>query len=282
MRTWLETGDGKRVEIGGTLTLGRASTSGYQVAQDDVSRRHALIHHQGGSEYWLVDLGSRNGTILNGQRVTQPSRLRDGDALELGKCRLVFRSEDDWNTDIGCHTTKATVSCLRVEPRVLLLADLCGFTGLSQMLAPECLAAQVGAWLSACRDLVHDNGGTINKYLGDGFFATWPATPAVADGFDRLRSALRELQNRSPSPFRFVIHVGSTTVDSSMVNGEETLLGASVNYVFRMEKIASKQERLRLWSREASVFFGGCIRFTPELESEVAGFAGQHPFFVDA
>lgn len=281
MRTWLETGEGAAVEIRGTLTLGRASSSGLQVAEDDVSRRHALIHNQGGAEYWLVDLGSRNGTLLNGQRVTQPSRLRNGDILGIGTRRFVFRRETDAVTEATCTSTKATVCQLRVETRVLLLADLVGFTGLSQRLPPDQLAGRVGAWLSACRDLVQDSDGSINKYLGDGFFATWPASTSTAIGFGRLRVALRELQRAGVSPFRFVVHVGSTTVDSSMVNGEETLLGAAVNYVFRMEKIASKHDRLHLWSGEAATFFAERIAFAKDLESEVPGFPGVHPFFLD-
>ncbi len=285
MRSWLETEEGRTVEIHGTLTLGRARSSGYRVEQDDVSRRHALIHHQGGAEYWLVDLGSRNGTLLNGQRVTQPVRLRSGDTVELGGRRLVFRCDaGDGNDSVG-SATRATVTVAvsrpRVEARVLLLADICGFTAMSRSMAPGELAGRVGAWLSACRDLVQGSGGTVNKYLGDGFLATWPAGGEVVERFQGLREGLVGRQREEGPWFRFVVHVGETTVDSAMVHGEETLLGPAVNYVFRMEKIAARGGLARMWSREAAEFFGERIRFEPGPESVVAGFEGVHGFLVD-
>jgi len=61
----------------------------YGAAEFGVSRRHALIR-RGEDTLMLVDLGSTNGTHLNGQRLTpnQPRVLRDGDEVRMG--RLVF------------------------------------------------------------------------------------------------------------------------------------------------------------------------------------------------
>ena len=54
-----------------------------------VSRRHAKIHQQG-NRFFIEDVGSANGTFLNGQRLTPylPHPLHDGDELQLGKLRL--------------------------------------------------------------------------------------------------------------------------------------------------------------------------------------------------
>jgi pSer/pThr/pTyr-binding forkhead associated (FHA) protein len=64
----------------------------YGAGQLGVSRRHAQIDVQGG-ELFIRDLGSTNGTRLNGALLTseQPVRLRDGDELELGQFRTVVR-----------------------------------------------------------------------------------------------------------------------------------------------------------------------------------------------
>jgi hypothetical protein len=63
--------------------------SPFGAAEQGVSRRHALIR-RGENTLTLIDLGSTNGTHLNGQRLTpnQPRVLRDGDEIRMG--RLVF------------------------------------------------------------------------------------------------------------------------------------------------------------------------------------------------
>src|SRR5262245_55758775 len=88
---WLEQTNIGRVEIRGTCSIGRAPSNQVVLPDDKVSRRHAVIHAQDVDEFWLVDLGSSNGTYLNGRRVSQPSRLWDQDRIEIGPFRVVFR-----------------------------------------------------------------------------------------------------------------------------------------------------------------------------------------------
>jgi hypothetical protein len=87
----LEKPGGARVRLRGTCTLGRGSASDIVLADAKVSRKHALIQSQKQYEFWLLDLGSANGTFLNGRRITQPVLLRDRDQIEVGPFRLVFR-----------------------------------------------------------------------------------------------------------------------------------------------------------------------------------------------
>jgi Protein of unknown function (DUF3662)/FHA domain len=70
------------------VVLGRSRTCDVHVADVNVSRRHAEIRQEGAT-YWIVDLGSTNGTLLNGKRVER-DRLRDGDTITLGSSDVVF------------------------------------------------------------------------------------------------------------------------------------------------------------------------------------------------
>src|SRR4051812_43392774 len=82
---WLEDSAGRRYPLAATTSLGRsAGLNGYGFPHEKVSRRHLLIHAQEGGEFWIVDLGSRNGTYVNGSRLVAPQRLLDGDAVNLG------------------------------------------------------------------------------------------------------------------------------------------------------------------------------------------------------
>jgi CheY-like chemotaxis protein len=55
-----------------------------------VSRNHAEIQRLDNGSYYLVDLGSGNGSFVNGQRVTMPVLLNDGDLLMIGRTEIEF------------------------------------------------------------------------------------------------------------------------------------------------------------------------------------------------
>lgn len=58
-----------------------------------VSRRHAVIEYRG-SQFYLRDCNSSNGSLVNGDRVNERN-LRDGDLVAIGTARLLFRDEDE-------------------------------------------------------------------------------------------------------------------------------------------------------------------------------------------
>ena len=73
-------------------TLGRHPANTLRLADREVSKEHATIEKMG-NHYLLRDLGSSNGTFVNGRRVRE-LRLRDGDEIALGNSRLIFHSGD--------------------------------------------------------------------------------------------------------------------------------------------------------------------------------------------
>lgn len=74
----------------GESVIGRDDGLAVSLVHDDVSRRHARILWDGKS-HWLEDLGSTNGTLLNGRRVAAKEKLRHLSVVSLGKAlELVF------------------------------------------------------------------------------------------------------------------------------------------------------------------------------------------------
>jgi pSer/pThr/pTyr-binding forkhead associated (FHA) protein len=67
--------------------LGRGVDADVVVDDAGVSRKHAEIHTDG-RQVWVVDLGSTNGTFVDGERV-QTGELRDGSRITLGRTRIV-------------------------------------------------------------------------------------------------------------------------------------------------------------------------------------------------
>ncbi len=83
-----------RLEPGHPLVIGRASSNEIPVADERSSRRHAEIFFESG-EWKVRDLGSRNGTFLDGQKLDQAKSLVPGNQITVGSCRLTFASSLD-------------------------------------------------------------------------------------------------------------------------------------------------------------------------------------------
>jgi hypothetical protein len=87
----LEVGDRRYEVTKPVLLIGRSQECDIRLADVNVSRRHAELRQEG-TAYVIVDLGSTNGTEVNGRRVRQ-ARLEHGDTITVGSSELVFRRE---------------------------------------------------------------------------------------------------------------------------------------------------------------------------------------------
>jgi DNA-binding winged helix-turn-helix (wHTH) protein len=94
-RLWLVWND-RTITLGdGSTVIGRDPASGIWIDVPGVSRRHASIRITTGetsTTATLEDLGSTNGTFVEGRRVTRPLALEDGDAIRVGEATLTFRT----------------------------------------------------------------------------------------------------------------------------------------------------------------------------------------------
>jgi adenylate cyclase len=125
---WLQTVNGERLPVRSTCTIGRGPENSVVLPVEKVSRRHALIHAQNETEFWLVDLGSRNGTFRNSSRIKQPTQLQMGDKIDIGPVQFTFevqRSEAS-QTKAGSPLTETVVTKRATEVWLLVL-DIADF-----------------------------------------------------------------------------------------------------------------------------------------------------------
>ena len=81
---------GKRFELPAELTLGRDGSNLIQLNDSEVSRQHARVRKEEAG-FTLTDLGSSNGSFVNGQAV-RSQVLRNGDQVQIGRTILLFQS----------------------------------------------------------------------------------------------------------------------------------------------------------------------------------------------
>jgi predicted component of type VI protein secretion system len=112
----------------GALAVGRAAHNDLALEQDaSVSRVHATLECAGGA--WLVadDGLSRNGTWVNGERLSGRRRLTDGDVITLGTTTIAFHdpAEEDGETLPGTDTPAAPALTARQREVLVALARPC-------------------------------------------------------------------------------------------------------------------------------------------------------------
>jgi class 3 adenylate cyclase len=166
------------------------------------------------------------------------------------------------------------------DGQVEQMVDIRGFTPLSRQMRSEDLDALLGAWILTCKEIIENQRGIINKYLGDGFLAYWPETSTNPEEIVAAISALKELQRRESPAFRLVMHFGPVAVGGVASMGEESLMGGEVNLIFRMEKLASSLGEPCCFSETANAKLRGLIATRSLGEFELKGFEAKCVFFA--
>jgi adenylate cyclase len=253
------------VPIGNTATIGRTRENTVCLNSSPlVSRQHAVIRCHNGYQYQIIDLGSRNGTFVNEQRVVIPITLTDGARIRIADNVMTFSEEAPDTTAEHLQMTVAGSSAhhaIVTKPVALLVCDIRGFSAMSERTAPNDLAQVLGAWFRETGNLVSESNGTIDKFIGDAMLAYWSmAHDAPIDcgcAFDAGRKMLAKAAVRtwpSGDPFRIAValHFGNVTCSNVGVTAERdaTIIGDAVNTVFRLEALSKQLGRSLVFSQE--------------------------------
>jgi adenylate cyclase len=276
---WLEVGDRQLPLVGKTFSLGRAKDNNVVFTSTKVSRRHAIVHAQGGAEFSLVDLGSSNGTHLNGRRVIQPVTLQPGDVIQIGEQSLTFRLETLPEDQPYVTEAQMTVRDVSELTCWFLLLDVENFVQLSSEVPAEELARMVGAWLAECQRVVEQHGGTLSKFLGDGMLVYWNAKLCEVQNVAAGLNVLASMQTRRQPPFRWALHFGSAIFGAAVATGELSALGQDLNFLFRMERLAAGQGFCSLVSESAQNQLAPFVQVRPLGAFALKGFEGAYNFF---
>jgi adenylate cyclase len=276
----LEAADGTCHPIRGSCSLGRTAANTIVLESPKVSRRHALIHLQNIGELWLIDFGSSNGTFLNKRRIHHPVRLSDGDQITIGDQVLTLRQPLGISEEYKSDVVQRTLREIENIPCWLLVADIRGFTPLIRQMQSQDLDVLLGAWIFTSKEIIENQHGIINKYLGDGFLAYWPEAATTPKEIVGVISALKELQRQKWPEFRFVVHFGAVAIGGVASMGEESLMGGELNLIFRLEKLASSLGEPCALSEAAHTKLRELVPVRALGEFELKGFEAKCAFFA--
>lgn len=241
---------GRRFPLAGGVSwaVGRGEGCAVMLDSRSVSRLHALIQRKEPGDFAVVDLGSRNGSFVNNQRVSVPQLLKDNDRLTFGDQELTFR-----------HTADLPVSPARAETGVrnepttalhtnslttILVVDIRDYTRLARSVPEAVLSQTIGTWFLRVGQIVQRLGSWGQQYIGDAVMAVWVHDDAsrmnadlfrVLQGACEIESAAAELHRELPLPRPIRVGAGMNTGTAIVGGSDFTALGDTVNAAFRLE-----------------------------------------------
>jgi adenylate cyclase len=236
------------LETGQSWAIGRGDGCPVLLDSRSVSRLHALIQRKDAGDFQLVDLGSRNGSFVNGKRVSVPVVLRDGDRLLFGDLELVFRNRAQSSAaaaEVSTDPRNVPTTALHTNRlTTILVVDIRDYTPLARTVSESLLSQTIGTWFLRSGRIAQRWGSWAQKYIGDAVMAVW-----VHDDLSRLRqdlvaalqtaadieTATAEISQALPLPAPLRIGAGVNTGSAILSGADYTALGESVNTAFRLE-----------------------------------------------
>jgi adenylate cyclase len=214
-------------------------------------------------DFYLIDLGSRNGSFVNGRRVTVPVTLRNGDGLTFGQTELEFYcpSNDPTIPDGKANSSQDFTATATLHVRRLisvLVVDIRDYTVMTRQLDEKILSEVIGTWFRRAGDIIREYGSWVDKYIGDAIMAVWihgsqevdhAEMMRVAQAISALHKMTSQLHERYPLPFPVRVGAGVNTGYAMVGNTgtgdrpDYTALGDTVNAAFRLES-ATKEIRM--------------------------------------
>jgi adenylate cyclase len=236
----------KTVPIKTVLTVGRDKSSDIILGDLMVSRNHAMIRRIGNADYYLIDGGRANGSYINQQRVTMPRLLRHGDKIMIGGIEFLFEQEMSDTTESEIVALEETIvhDTPEIKKITILVADIRGFTSLSEGMPIRTLTSMMNHWFNGVSDVIQKQSGIVDKFIGDCVFARWEADEdeietvirslAAAEAINKVTVKLNKTYKELPAELR--IGVGINTGAASVGTGlDNSALGDAVNVAFRLE-----------------------------------------------
>lgn len=235
-------------------TVGRSDDNTFVLGDRWISRNHAMLQSMDTGEFYLIDLGSRNGSFINGRRVSVPVILHNGDAITFGQTELTFHRPALRTAEIKSYSSSPEFSAtatLHVRKLIsVLVVDIRDYTVMTRQLDEKVLSEAIGTWFRYAGEIIQKHGSWVDKYIGDAVMAVWihgaeEVTPRsmlqMSQAMNELNKMTAKLHEEFPLPFPLRIGAGLNTGYAMVGNSgssnrpDYTPLGDTVNAAFRFE-----------------------------------------------
>jgi adenylate cyclase len=274
------------IERLGVMGFGRSPSNAVVLPDTMASREHAMIRRNATGSCILTDLGSTNGTRLNGRLVTTPSALTSGDMIQIGRQVIAF-VQHELPQMLADPNAGRTQFLLENQLVTCLVIDMRGFTPLSAALGPQRTTELMSEIFRQAGALLQTHGAWSTKFIGDAIMAVWvhPSnsisradivrTFDVISGYQEIFLVAQRQFQTQPLRFGCGFNAGMAAIGNigSATAADFTAMGEAVNVTFRLE---TKSKELGCDVVIARQVFDALMdgHFTPEhmIDVELKGY----------
>lgn len=231
--------------------IGRSDKTNLIVDDDLASRQHAMLQRSDGDLFYITDLGSSNGTFVNGARISTPVILKPGDRITIGSYEFRFCQDQACSAPADENSALQSTNLFFAQKLItVLVVDIRNFTGLAQRIDADKLSRVTGSFFRHAGKALQERGASAQKYIGDAVMAVWlhksrepqpNELMAVFDGLSEMVVLAAGLQETFQLESQICIGAGINTGWASVGNvgsiasSDYTALGDVVNKTFRLE-----------------------------------------------
>ncbi len=229
------------LQISHTLSIGRAKENLLSLpANDRLSRYHALLRCHNAGVYQVVDLGSKNGTYVDGKRAFLPTPLKDGSKIETGDVTMVFRLNGDGSLPGSSEPADVCLLVLEWDNAGLYKASI----------EPHAYSQLLGRFF---RNAVHhgiERGGWIDKFRERSLLLYWEekerkpsCTHLAMESALEILKSISEMDGEAglPAPRAgATLHYGKVLFPADLYELGEPVGGETVDAAFELSALRMK------------------------------------------
>ncbi len=161
---------GSTLVVEDELVIGRHATGPGRLSEDEeISRQHARISREAAGNYAIEDLGSSNGTFVNGLRIQSPKVLDIGDSIETGATTMVVRAvvEPEPEPEPVAEAQPVPAASARAAPTVFARVPVVEETPAEQI-PPPALKLEIDFDAREARIALGEGGETVRLVFEGG------------------------------------------------------------------------------------------------------------------
>ena len=231
---------GKQVKINKILTIGRVETNDLYIKEKTVSKEHAVIKELE-EKYFLIDVGSTNGTFLNHKKINIPTELTSGDLIQFGNVQVVFNQADE--NDDDDRTLLANDDY--IVNSIVLVSDIKGYTRFSEVVPIVVVKSYMSNWVKGISKIIQNNLGFVDKIIGDCLYARWDTqvdsthVKLALSSIFQIHLLTKKLNKQFLDEYDYNLSIGAAIHVGEVILGDSDFLPSgisdTVNTTFRLE-----------------------------------------------